>query len=224
MRLLKTTVLLLAAMSYLTAGAQQLEHKEIVYKSKTVSIDPEMPYNGFRIRTGEVNLPKENALDFMDISLGYVGAYPLAFDRPVYVQYGLNVGYNGWTVHPTDEEIALDPKAEEKEFRLAYAQIPVNFGYMVHLPGKVSLFPHAGVNGKVFFVGNISTTAMTHNIFGDNGFGYKFRRLHAGWQAGMDVIYRGFVLGAEYTQDFTDLTQIKPTNTHAVLFHLGVNL
>ena len=137
---------------------------------------------------------------FSAVSLGWNSALALFGDLPLYLQPGVALTY-GW-----DKQ---ESSYSDVKYSMLSAKVPVNLVYSIKLgDSPVSIDPYLGINGRAFIFANAKEDGHdSHSLFSkdDMGEDHTWNRFQIGAQAGLNVRFSNFYVGAEYAMDATEV-------------------
>lgn len=138
---------------------------------------------------------------FSAVTLGWNMALGLFGDLPLYVQPGVALTY-GWYKPDSDSH------GDNHKLNMLSAKVPINLLYSIQLgDSPVSIDPYLGIYGRCFIFAQSKYAGETVSMFSkdDVGKNSTWNRFQIGAQAGLNVRFNQFFVGAEYAMDATEV-------------------
>ena len=143
------------------------------------------------------------SIDLTGFQLGYVKAFAISANAPIFVETGLNVSYMNGEI----AEFEYDYDEYGLKFNMFSLNVPVNLGYKYAFSETASIFPYAGLTLRGNLFGNYKMGGESVSIFDDEFEDGKAKRFQIGWQIGIAASFNQFVVGASYGTDFNDIIE-----------------
>ncbi len=90
-------------------------------------------------------------------------------------------------------------------------QIPVSIRYDITAKENFNVEPYFGLNASYFLFGSTSINGTSSSWFN----GEDTRRFNVGWQFGVNLVYKNYVLGVGYENDLTSFASSTSSTTDA---------
>jgi hypothetical protein len=152
--------------------------------------------------------------DMTGLSFGFVKAFPISSQTPIFAEIGANFQYFNSTI--LDEKDEDYGEALKMDFKMYSINVPINIGYKYAINETFSIFPYVGISAR----GNISGKVTGSYAYDDEEESYDinvfdkddmddevFKRLQIGWQIGCGVNFNFLYLSASYGGDFNKIAK-----------------